>query len=79
MKVHNGHEFLDDEEFLSKKEKLWEGQNRAKKKLDELCKEESKMKEIKETEESEYSKAKQDMQDKATFDVDQYYEKLIKA
>ncbi|XP_063446863.1 E3 ubiquitin-protein ligase TRIM71-like [Mytilus trossulus] len=78
MKVHNGHEFVDEEDFLSKKEILWEGQNKVKKKLDELCKVESKMKEIKEIEESAYIKAKQDMQDNATLDVHQYYEKLIK-
>ncbi|XP_071132937.1 protein wech-like [Mytilus edulis] len=78
MKVHNGHEFVDEEEFLCKKEKLWEGQNRVKKKLDELCNVETKLKEIKESEESAYSKAKLDIQDKATTDVDQYYETLIK-
>ncbi|CAC5356275.1 unnamed protein product [Mytilus coruscus] len=78
MKVHNGHEFVDEEEFLSKKVKLWEGQKRVEKKLDELCKVEIKLKEIKESEESMYSKTKQDIQDKATNDVDQYYEILIK-
>lgn len=49
-----------------------------KKKLDELCNVETKLKEIKESEESAYSNAKLDIQNKATTDVDQYYETLIK-
>ncbi|CAC5414000.1 unnamed protein product [Mytilus coruscus] len=51
MPVHNGHEFVDELEFLSKKKKLWEGHKNAVKKLGEqLSTAEPKLRKIKESE-----------------------------
>ncbi|CAG2209235.1 unnamed protein product [Mytilus edulis] len=43
MKVHNGHEFVDEEEFLSKKKTLWEGHKNAVKEIGELSTAESEL------------------------------------
>ncbi|CAC5386334.1 unnamed protein product [Mytilus coruscus] len=62
MTLHNGHQFLDEEEFLSKRKKLWDEQKRAQKKLYELCMKEAKLRTIKESEVRKYFEAKQEIQ-----------------
>ncbi|VDI34520.1 Hypothetical predicted protein [Mytilus galloprovincialis] len=78
MKVHNGHAFVDEEEFLSKKQTLWKGPKEAVIKLMELSKAETILKEVKKSEDALYMKAKQDIQERSTNDVDQFSEILIK-
>ncbi|VDI19158.1 Hypothetical predicted protein [Mytilus galloprovincialis] len=78
MKVHNGHKFIDEEEFLSKKQKLWKGPKEAAIKLTELSKAETKLKEVKKSEDALYIKAKQDIQERSTNDVGQVSEILIR-
>ncbi|XP_063420644.1 E3 ubiquitin-protein ligase TRIM71-like [Mytilus trossulus] len=77
MKVHNGHEFVDEEEFLGKKKKLWEGHKNAVTKLSELSTEEHKWRNIKESEEAMYNKAKENIQNRSINDGDRWSEKLI--
>ncbi|VDI41365.1 Hypothetical predicted protein [Mytilus galloprovincialis] len=78
MKVHNGHQFVDEEDFLSKKKKLWEGVKNAVKKIDELSSEESKLRKIKESEDVMYNKEKENIQKRSTNEGDQWSEKLVR-
>ncbi|XP_071153412.1 uncharacterized protein [Mytilus edulis] len=77
MKVHNGHEFVDEEEFLGKKKKLWEGHKNAVTKLSELSTEEQKLRNIDESEEAMYNKAKEHIQNRSITDGNRWSEKLI--
>ncbi|XP_076078798.1 uncharacterized protein LOC143048815 [Mytilus galloprovincialis] len=77
MKVHNGHKFVDEEEFLSKKKMLWEGHKNAVKKIDELSSSESRLRKIKESEDTTYNKAKENIQNRSTTDGDHWSKKLL--
>ncbi|VDI32312.1 Hypothetical predicted protein [Mytilus galloprovincialis] len=77
MKVHNGHEFVDEEEFLGKKKKLWEEHKNVVTKLSELSTEEHKLRNIKESEEAMYNKAKENIQNRSITDGDRWSEKLF--
>lgn len=80
MTVHNGHKFVNEEEFLSKKKKLWEGHKNTVKKLVDMSTEEHKLRKIKETEDVMYNKAikaKENIQNRATNEGDQWSKKLV--
>ncbi|XP_063420777.1 tripartite motif-containing protein 42-like [Mytilus trossulus] len=77
MTLHNGHEFVEEEEFLSKKKKIWEGNKNALKKLDDLYTTEAKLRKIKESEDTMYNKAKENIQNRATTDWEYWSKKLL--
>ncbi|VDI19160.1 Hypothetical predicted protein [Mytilus galloprovincialis] len=73
----HSNQFLDEEEFLSKKRKLWERHKNAVKKIDDLSPEESKLRKIKESEDALFHKAKENIQKRLTTDADQWSQKLV--
>ncbi|XP_076097942.1 uncharacterized protein LOC143068079 [Mytilus galloprovincialis] len=70
MTVHNGHKFVDEADFLCKKKQIWKGKTSAVKKIDQLCKDEHKLKNIKQLEDEMYSKAIENIHEKAREDMD---------
>ncbi|CAG2226307.1 ABC1 [Mytilus edulis] len=70
MTVHNGHKFVDEADFLCKKKQIWKGKTSAVKKIDQLCKDEHKLKNIKQLEDEMYSKAIENIHEKARKDMD---------
>lgn len=61
MKIHNGHEFVNEEEFKSQKENIRGELKKAEKKVQELRVTERKLAEMKTNEEAMYSREKDDI------------------
>ncbi|XP_063404557.1 E3 ubiquitin-protein ligase TRIM45-like [Mytilus trossulus] len=80
VKVHNGHHFIDEEEFREKKEKLKEGQKKMKRNLTKVGSEKKKVIALEETDNAKLRNVKQNILDQRKQlhnAVDQYADNLV--